>query len=64
MSNMVNVALAGTEEFFEMIAIEDNEIAEYDNVRKISVTEFEEYKKYIEQHNKWQDRVIDLFDAI
>jgi hypothetical protein len=63
-TEMINVALAGTEEFFEMFAIEDNEIAEYELVKKISVTEYQEYQKYIQQHNKWQDRIIDLFDAI
>ncbi len=64
--NMINVALAGSEEYFEMFNlsdISDNELDQF-IVRQISVTEFEEYQKYIQQHNKWQDRIIDLFDAI
>ncbi len=63
---MINVALAGTEEYFEMFDlsdIPDNELDQF-IVKQISVAEFEEYKKHIESHMKWQDRIIDLFDAI
>jgi hypothetical protein len=62
MSNMVNVILSGTEENFEMVAVA-NEIAD-DDVKQISVEEFKEYTQYIRLHMKWQDRIIDLFDAL
>ncbi len=64
--NMINVALAGTEEYFEMFDLSDIPDNEHDQfiVKQISVAEFEEYKKHIESHMKGQDRIIDLFDAI
>jgi hypothetical protein len=63
MSKNIKVVGGGSEEYFELVRVEDSEIGtifqEY-QVIEISEEEWDEYNKHLNEHHRWQDRIVEL----